>query len=137
MKFIKNLRKGDSGSEVKFMQACLIELEYDLGPKGADGDFGTKTKNAVKSYQQSHKDLNGFQLKDDGIIGKKTWDAIIRDYSNKEEVPFKRTLKSGMSGDDVLYIKQILHELHYYDSSIKTILSKSFGKDTLKAVKAY
>ena len=62
----RTLRKGMKGTDVKELQEILINLGYDLGSYGADGDFGTKTDNAVRAYQ---KDNN---LTIDGIVGKKT-----------------------------------------------------------------
>jgi peptidoglycan hydrolase-like protein with peptidoglycan-binding domain len=36
---------------VRTVQQALIELKYDLGPKGADGHYGQKTWNAVKKFK--------------------------------------------------------------------------------------
>jgi hypothetical protein len=64
------MRRGDKGPEVKGLQEDLIKLGYDVGPKGADGIFGAKTQEAVKSFQRDHG------LKVDGICGPATWSAI-------------------------------------------------------------
>ena len=45
------LRYGDEGPDVKRMQEMLIELGYDLGAWGADGDFGDCTEIALKQFQ--------------------------------------------------------------------------------------
>lgn len=50
---------------------------------------------------------------------------------------FTRILKRGMTGADVFYIKEKLFDLGYYDDSIKDIKSKTFGNDTVEAVKKY
>ena len=71
MTFTKNLRKGSKGEDVRYVQKRLIELGYDLGSYGADGDFGSKTLAAVKAYQKANK------LTADGIVGKKTWAALF------------------------------------------------------------
>lgn len=52
------------------IQDALINLGYDLGPKGADGRTGPKTQQAIISFQQSAK------LKPDGVIGPKTKSAL-------------------------------------------------------------
>lgn len=52
--------------DVKELQKMLIAEGYDLGPWGADGEFGAKTTAAVKSYQRAKK------LKVDGIAGRNT-----------------------------------------------------------------
>ena len=46
---------------------------------------------------------------------------------------FKRNLRRGMSGDDVLYAKQRLVELGFLHAATK----RTFGSDTLNAVKAF
>ena len=46
------LKKGmQDRADVKEMQLNLIALGYELGERGADGDFGPKTFDAVKSFQ--------------------------------------------------------------------------------------
>lgn len=62
----RNLKKGLVGADVKEMQAGLIQLNYDLGKWGADGDFGKATDTAVKKFQSDNK------LEVDGIFGKKS-----------------------------------------------------------------
>lgn len=37
------------------LQRALLSLGYDLGPKGADGQFGAKTKDALLTFQQLSK----------------------------------------------------------------------------------
>lgn len=64
------IRKGSSGSAVKECQNDLISLGYDVGPKGADGKFGAQTLAAVKKFQKAEG------LKQDGIVGAKTWGAL-------------------------------------------------------------
>ncbi len=58
------LRPGDSGSDVRRMQQALIEQGYLSGK--ADGKFGTRTENAVRSFQRK----NGLTV--DGIAGSAT-----------------------------------------------------------------
>lgn len=50
---------------------------------------------------------------------------------------YKRILKQGMTGSDVRYVKNLLFELNYYNSSIKEITHNIFGKDTTEAVKNF
>ena len=54
----------------KAIQETLLALGYDLGPAGADGIFGPKTRAAVIAFQQQ----NG--LKVDGIVGRQTRHAL-------------------------------------------------------------
>ena len=41
-----------------------------------DGDFGPKTEQAVKDYQNLHVDRNGKKLDNDGVVGTLTWGSI-------------------------------------------------------------
>ena len=74
------LKKGSKGDTVKALQKQLMALGYDVGKKGADGDFGTDTLAAVKAFQKA----NG--LKDDGIVGEATWKAL---EGNPKPAPVK------------------------------------------------
>lgn len=67
---LPTLRKGSKGEYVTLLQTKLIMLGYDLGGYGADGDFGTKTLEAVKKFQRDHG------LAVDGIAGPATWNAL-------------------------------------------------------------
>lgn len=52
-------------------QTELIAQGYDLGPAGADGVMGKKTKAAIVQFQQLHR------LVPDGIVGMKTRTAFL------------------------------------------------------------
>lgn len=45
------LRNGCEGEDVRALQTALIELGYDCGRWGADGDFGDATEQAVQAFQ--------------------------------------------------------------------------------------
>lgn len=77
-KMIK-LQKGSKGDAVQYLQNLLLMLGYDLGKWGADGDFGSKTQAAVKAFQKS-KGLTA-----DGIVGPKTWEALIGNQEDQEK----------------------------------------------------
>lgn len=57
------MRKGDKGEEVRTLQRLLGVT--------VSGDFSAKTEAAVKSFQ------NGNSLTADGIVGAKTWAALM------------------------------------------------------------
>jgi hypothetical protein len=68
-----------SASEPTFMnvgevQELLIHLGYDLGPSGADGTSGPKTKEAISMYQTARG------LDPDGVVGKLTRKDMLEMY---------------------------------------------------------
>ena len=63
-----SLKVGSTGADVKSLQKKLIELGFLSGK--ADGIFGNKTEEAVKSFQKANK------LKADGIAGQKTLSSL-------------------------------------------------------------
>ena len=70
------LRIGSKGEWVKVLQKLL--LAHGCDPLGIDGDFGRNTRAAVIKFQRSNTDINGVQLKDDGIVGPLTWGALYK-----------------------------------------------------------
>lgn len=66
----ETLSIGDTGTEVKELQEWLVKLGYNVGPKGPDGDFGSKTYTAIIDFQRKNN------LDDDGIIGPLTKNTI-------------------------------------------------------------
>lgn len=67
------IRKGSTGDDVRYCQQLLLNMGYDLGSCGADGDFGRKTEEAVIAFQRR----NG--LNPDGVVGPLTWDKLMQD----------------------------------------------------------
>lgn len=66
---MKTLKFGDTEPVVEFLQNILKILNFYSGK--IDGNFGNLTKNAVIKFQQS------FNLDADGIVGSRTWNALI------------------------------------------------------------
>lgn len=66
---VKVLRKGSTGTQVKCLQGMLICLGYSTG--GFDGEFGSQTYAAVRSYQSKHG------LTVDGEAGKNTFAKLF------------------------------------------------------------
>lgn len=68
-----HLAKGSEGEQVKAMQALLIKkFGIGCGISGADGDFGTRTDEAVRKFQKA----KGLTV--DGICGQNTWTALLK-----------------------------------------------------------
>lgn len=63
------LRKGSKGEQVKTLQRLLNAFGNSLS---VDGDFGSKTDSALKSYQKK----NGLQV--DGICGRLSWESLLK-----------------------------------------------------------
>ena len=78
------IKRGSKGDAVKKAQTILYKLGYDLGKCGIDSDFGKATEAAVKEFQRDHK------LTKDGIIGKATWDSLLK--SDQQTTPVKEIL---------------------------------------------
>ena len=74
----ETLKQGAKGQKVQQLQEILKALNLDPGI--IDGDFGNNTVKAVKQFQ-SQKGLEA-----DGVVGKKTQDALIVEYLNNEEI---------------------------------------------------
>ena len=73
----RTLENGMEGADVKEVQSYLIQLGYDLGKWGADGDFGDATEIAVRKFQTVSK------IKVDGIVGKDTLAALNEALDDK------------------------------------------------------
>lgn len=63
------LRKGNKGEQVKTLQRLLNAFGNSLD---VDGDFGSKTDSALKSYQKANK------LEVDGICGINSWVSLLK-----------------------------------------------------------
>jgi hypothetical protein len=76
--------KDDKKKLVEILQRMLKTLGYDLGTTGHEGDgvdgkFGDLTEDAVKKFQEDHKDWDGEPLKVDGLVGPRTSDSLNRE----------------------------------------------------------
>lgn len=67
------LRNGCKGPDVKELQSLMIQLDYNLGKWGADGDFGDATEDAVRFLQKKA------QLTIDGEVGPETLKALEKE----------------------------------------------------------
>lgn len=65
------IKKGQHSEDVRLVQAKLIELGYNCGPKEADSWFGNRTLDAVKKFQRDRG------LSEDGIVGPETWNVLF------------------------------------------------------------
>lgn len=76
------LSLGDRGAAVELLQRLLVIYGYHtiLGSKPVDGDFGSKTLEAVKAFQGDH------YLKKDGYVSALTWKAMAFPYDDPNKI---------------------------------------------------
>ncbi|ERK31081.1 peptidoglycan-binding domain-containing protein [Clostridium intestinale] len=120
-------KKGSTGQGVKEIQSILIGLGYDLGSWGADGDFGSKTDEAVRAFQRKQ----GITV--DGIVGPETIGRLNQAISPKQSQPVNQA-------SDVM----LSYNPNQYDSRVAEVQRKLgitadgyFGQQTLSAVKSF
>ena len=98
------IRKGSKGAIVKECQTMLTALGYNLGICGIDGDYGTATDAAVRSFQREHPPLVV-----DGVCGPMTWDALQKavDLLNSSPVVSEKTYRVIIKGLDLTQAQTI------------------------------
>jgi peptidoglycan hydrolase-like protein with peptidoglycan-binding domain len=92
---IKVLKFGCSTEAVKELQKLL-----GMETKHQTGYFGNITKNKVIEFQRGNKDDKGQQLKDDGVVGDKTYNALVKvktPTSNNIEITSREREVGGKS----------------------------------------
>ena len=118
------LRPGDSGAAIRQLQTTLKQKGYYTGT--IDGDYGSGTTAAVKSFQ---KKMNITPV--DGIAGDKTLTLLYSsDAVDSDEYA---TLRPGDTGAAVRTMQATLYELGYYDGSRDGV----YGATTQDAVRAF
>lgn len=110
---------GDTSDAVKELQEWLVKLGYNVGAKGPDGDFGSKTYAAVVDFQEKHN------LDPDGIVGPLTKKAIKEAVAKMDEniviVPEEKELELEV-GMEVMLTNDAVF------TNGKSIASWMFGK---------
>lgn len=64
------VKKSCLGGSVRKLQTWLMDIGYNVGASGSDGEFGNNTLAAVMQFQTD------YGLEADGIVGQKTWAAL-------------------------------------------------------------
>ena len=75
----RDLKNGDEGPDVKQLQENLIELGFDCGPYGADGEFGDCTEMAVEAFQRA------YGLPETGVYDAATSEAMEKALDEQDE----------------------------------------------------
>ena len=68
---LRQLTKGSKGAQVKAAQTLLAGHGCKCGAAGVDGDFGSATESAARTFQEKRG------LTADAIIGPATWKALL------------------------------------------------------------
>ena len=125
------LKLGDTGTEVRKMQTALITQNYLS--VAADGQFGPKTQEAVKSFQR------GNSLKADGLAGNQTLTKLYglaetgSNATSNTTQSANGTLVYGNTGYAVQSMQSALTSLGYNTGGT----DGKFGQMTLSAVTAF
>ncbi len=112
------IRRGNSGSYVKYLQYLLISLGYNVE---ADGIFGSQTQNVVLEFQRN------VGITADGIVGRNTWNYLTQNLSSYP------TLRRGSRGGYVNILQRYLLSFLYPIGSIDSV----FGARTERAVRDF
>lgn len=116
------LRMGDKSEATYQLQLLLLKHGFTSASSTeesfADGDFGTKTENAVKRLQTKSG------LNPDGVVGPKTFDALLKleggDKLQVEEVEIKKVAIKDMATGETVDLKQnVVNKIGLSLSAIK------------------
>jgi peptidoglycan hydrolase-like protein with peptidoglycan-binding domain len=115
---------GSTGPDVRRLQIILVETKL-LDVSGIDSNFGPKTRDAVKSFQQ------GNSLTPDGVVGPATWQALPAD-------PNTPSLARGSTGAAVSALQKGLKAFGGPNTPTDPgPIDGDFGQRTESAVRAY
>ena len=142
--FPRVLQLGDTGIGVRDLQYYLAFLAYfddSIPSTESDGIFGESTRRAVEAFQASAG------LPRDGIVGRETWNALIRRYDSllsvlpgiigeeSEDVYPGNFLSIGQQGDDVRNLQRLINRAAERNSYIPRVDEDGvFGEGTRNAV---
>lgn len=138
-------RQGDRNVYVQEIQFFLqkISLFTTAVPSvKIDGTFGSSTRAAVIAFQR----LAG--LSADGIVGRQTWNALVRAYRDtlNVNVPIQTSmpaypgtsLRIGSTGENVRVIQNALNVINQAQGNLSAIaVDGIFGNATAQAVRSF
>lgn len=124
------LRPGAEGEDVKALQDRLTQLGYKPGE--ANGQYNDETKKALTQFQQMA------QLKPDGVVGPKTWEALEKGEATAPEPlpPFEApggVLRKGAKNGDVTALQERLKQFGFDPGAA----DGHFGAGTDSAVRSF
>lgn len=125
------LRRGSKGPNVRRLQKALVgmghmtQAQMDSGP----GEFGQRTKNALKRFQAAHK------LKADGVYGGSTHAALAK-AAGYLDAPAKQ-LRLGAKGVPVTKLQRSLVRTGHMSQADKAASAGKFDKQTEQALERF
>jgi N-acetylmuramoyl-L-alanine amidase len=123
---VRALSRGDRGREVVDLQTRLLSLGFDLGNRGMDGVFGSRTELAVKAFQQDMGILA------DGVVGEITWREIVEaGYKPGGRLLYLR--HPPVRGVDVMELQRMLNDLGFDPGAVNGL----FDERTTRALKEF
>jgi peptidoglycan hydrolase-like protein with peptidoglycan-binding domain len=115
---------GSTGPDVRRLQVLLVMMK-EMDYSEINGNFGLKTQEAVKSFQQ------GNNLTPDAVVGPLTWKALPAD-------PNTPRLARGACGNAVSRLQKGLRAFGGTNTATDPgSIDGSFGSRTESAVRAY
>ncbi len=115
---------GSTGPDVRRLQIIFV-MTKELDVSDIDSNFGPKTRDAVKSFQQ------GNNLTPDGVVGPMTWQALPAD-------PNTPRLARGSTGPAVSALQKGLKSFDGPNTPTDPgPIDGNFGQRTESAVRAY
>jgi peptidoglycan hydrolase-like protein with peptidoglycan-binding domain len=115
---------GSTGPDVRRVQRLLVMIKL-LDYSGIDGNFGQKTQDAVKAFQEASN------LTQDGVVGPLTWQALPAD-------PNTQQVQRGSTGPVVSALQKGLKAFDGPNTPTDPgPIDGDFGQRTESAVRAY
>lgn len=127
------LKKGMEGDDVTELQTIYVQtLQYDLGDYGTnkdgiDGEYGSKTVEATKTFQESQG------LTVDGIYGEDTHKALMAAIADSEPDPEPEPTEPTQTGKTIVVTGNSVR-VRSGDSTKYAILTTAHKDDTFTAV---
>ena len=84
------LRNGSEGDDVRQLQSLLVQLGYDVGRAGFDGEYGPDTEAAVKAYPDAHG------LDPDGEYGPLTHASMVAELAKLTDATVPQTPEANL-----------------------------------------
>jgi N-acetylmuramoyl-L-alanine amidase len=105
------------------LQTRLLSLGLDLGNRGIDGVFGTRTELAVRTFQQ----VMGILA--DGVVGEITWNEVVEAvYGPGERLIYLR--QAPFRGADVTELQRMLNDLGFDPGAVNGLFDERVARAT-------